>query len=243
MIFLSEVDSTNIYAMKRISDGMSHHGEVIWTHHQTGGRGQRDKKWIDEQGRSVLMSIVILKNLDKMSLFELNMRVSYAIMSVFKSLLPSHKIRIKWPNDIFIDDKKACGILIENGFRGNNWHHSVVGVGINVLQEQFPESLGSATSLFLASGIKFELEQIASLISKKILEDVSDKVSFNKLLDSYNRVLFKANEMILLQEIKNQLKVKGKLIGVNEEGKLMLSTDNEVRNYTFGSVVWMMKDD
>ncbi|MBX9448485.1 MAG: biotin--[acetyl-CoA-carboxylase] ligase [Taibaiella sp.] len=240
MIFLPEVNSTNIYAMKRISDGMSVHGEVIWTHHQTGGKGQRDKEWMDEKGKSVLMSVILMEKLQDLTLFQLNVMISYAVLESLNSLFSEWDLKIKWPNDIYIGDKKACGILIENGFRGNHWHHSVVGIGINVLQDQFSRDLPAATSLFLESGIIFDLEEIAAMVSGCILDALEKQEPFGVLLQKYNRSLYKNGELVHLQMLKTGAQISGKVLGVNEEGELIVLARDGVKALAFGSVSWQI---
>ena len=150
IIELDSIDSTNNYAMQLIDANKAQQGMTIVAKTQYAGKGQRGKTWIAEPGDSLLMSVIILPQQQINQQFEFNAAVTAAIANVLQKLLTGSIIRIKWPNDIIINDKKAGGILIENVLRGSRWTHSVIGLGLNVLQDRFPDELPHATSLKMA---------------------------------------------------------------------------------------------
>src|SRR5690606_29724577 len=113
-------------------------GLTIVTDVQTNGKGQRGRKWLDAPGESLLMSLVVVPEYEIEHQFSFNMAISLAIADYLQHIYENWDIRIKWPNDIIINDKKAGGILIENVIRGNKWAYSVVGIGINILQYTMP---------------------------------------------------------------------------------------------------------
>lgn len=152
IMWLGSTDSTNDEAKRHISkiDNLS----VLSALEQTAGRGQRGNQWHSTAGDNLLFSIV-LKFSDKESLPSLQAKRHFilneiASLSVVK-FLSSHGIRaeIKWPNDIYVDDRKICGILIENSVRGSHLNSSIIGIGLNINQRNFNVNLPNPTSMVL----------------------------------------------------------------------------------------------
>ena len=148
IICLPEVDSTNKYARRHIEelDNLS----VVTTLSQTNGKGQGDHTWHSEPGKNLLFSIV-LKNQDvpaaKQSI------ISDSVAESMVELLSRHGIEawIKPPNDIWVDKKKICGILIEHSLRADRISWTIIGIGLNVNQRTFPSDLPNPTSMSLES--------------------------------------------------------------------------------------------
>src|SRR6187551_3254393 len=116
-----QLGSTNNYAIQLIDADKAGHGLTILAGSQTEGKGQRGKEWIDEPGESLLMSLIVAPvfEISDQPLFLATSVVS--VVNVLKKHLPDLEVRIKWPNDIVIADKKAGGMLIENVLRGQQW--------------------------------------------------------------------------------------------------------------------------
>lgn len=172
IIWLESVDSTNNEAKRRIARlaDMS----VIAAYEQTAGRGQRENIWLSEPGKNLTASIVlkhdgtILSRVSADNQFIISEMISKAVVG----LLADYGVvaRIKWPNDIYVGDKKICGILIEHTLRGSSIINSIIGVGLNVNQTEFDESLPNPTSLAAESNLEnFDLnELLVRLIDKFI---------------------------------------------------------------------------
>ncbi len=147
LIELESVDSTNNYAMARIHEGMAFDGMVCLARHQWAGKGQRGKSWLDEPGQNLIMSLVIEPGtliLSQQFLF--SAAVALGILDLIYTI-KNDNWRIKWPNDIYWNDRKAAGILIESVIKGKSWLFAVIGVGMNLNQESFPEEISNAISL------------------------------------------------------------------------------------------------
>ena len=146
IIWLEMVDSTNRYAREHIDmlDNLSVVAAVI----QTEGRGQGDHRWHSEPGQNLLFSIV-LKNPSVPASEQV--KISDITARSVISLLEAHGIEawIKPPNDIWVDKKKICGILIEHSLIGSRISHTIIGVGLNVNQTVFPEDLPNPTSMVI----------------------------------------------------------------------------------------------
>ncbi|MBE6217881.1 MAG: biotin--[acetyl-CoA-carboxylase] ligase [Bacteroidales bacterium] len=151
IIWLEEVDSTNDEARRRISD--IDNLSVVSAVRQTAGRGQRGNRWQSADGENLTFSIVLKFGADQLEPMAASGQFvisEVAALSVV-DFLARHDIeaKIKWPNDIYVGDKKICGILIENALKGNFLSHSIVGIGLNVNQTVFDTSLPNPTSMAL----------------------------------------------------------------------------------------------
>lgn len=230
------LDSTNNYAAQIIDADKAQAGLTIVAGQQSAGRGQRGNSWHDGQNQSVLMSIVLRPTMPIDAQFSFLSTVAVAVAHAIQSLDQGLRVQIKFPNDIIINDKKAAGILIENSLRGSLWTHAIVGIGINVLQEQL-EQVPHATSLFLESGRTFSLEEVMALTRKTIIEKVLDNPNVD-CLDDYNRLLFKKNEWQVLIIEGNSIKVK--IMGVSRYGLLQVQlADGALKMLAHGAFSWV----
>ena len=157
IIWLESIDSTNEECRRRISD--IDNLSVVAALSQTSGKGQRGNVWLSEPGRNLTFSIV-LKFPAKGLKAEMEPMLAYDqfVLSEITSLaivdlLAEHDIqaKIKWPNDIYVGDRKICGMLIENSLRGEWIQHSIIGIGLNVNQRNFDVTLPNPTSMVLCS--------------------------------------------------------------------------------------------
>lgn len=156
LIKLESVDSTNVYAAQLLRTGQVNEGTVILAVDQTKGKGQGGNRWISEPGSNLLLSLILRPDfmLAERQFF-LSMCVSNAIHGFLEPLSPP--AFIKWPNDILVKGRKIAGILIENTIIDRNLHTSVVGIGLNVNQQDFPDDLPDPISLRMATGREWNL--------------------------------------------------------------------------------------
>ena len=166
IIWLDSIDSTNDEARRRILtlDNLS----VLSALEQTGGRGQRENKWHSEPNQNLTFSIVLknppVKAADQFIISEIT-----AVTLV--SFLAEHGIEadIKWPNDIYVGDRKICGILIENSLRGEWIQHSIIGIGLNVNQKAFSDDLPNPISMAQATGREFDREEVLQTVATSLM--------------------------------------------------------------------------
>jgi BirA family transcriptional regulator, biotin operon repressor / biotin---[acetyl-CoA-carboxylase] ligase len=205
LIELDSVDSTNNYAMARIHAGMASDGLVCLARHQWAGKGQRGKSWKDEPGQNLMMSLVSEPApLDISKLFLFSASVALGILDLVRRL-DGESWAVKWPNDIYWNDRKAAGILIETVVLGKNWLFAVTGVGINLNQENFPADLPHAVSLKQITSASYEPIQVARELVPAIQNRINTlKNHPEQILSDYNRFLYKKNQPISLRK-KNEL--------------------------------------
>lgn len=225
LISLDTVDSTNNYAMQLINDDKAQHGMTVITDLQTQGKGQRGRNWQSVPGESLLMSVIIVPKHSLLHQFVFSAGIAVAIANVLQKYTGSKIVKIKWPNDIIVSDKKAGGVLIENVLHGSKWIYSVVGIGINICQDKFADELPHATSLKIETGRKLDIKSLCMEISSAILEFSMANQTPNQVMSDYNQLLFRQN---CAQRIGDHVKVRtvtpkevkqdGMLLVLNESG-------------------------
>jgi BirA family biotin operon repressor/biotin-[acetyl-CoA-carboxylase] ligase len=235
LIELDSVDSTNNYAMGLIHAGMASDGLVCLARHQRAGKGQRGKTWKGEPGQSLMMSLVCdTAPLDISKQFLFSASVALGILDLVRTFSGNHW-SVKWPNDIYWNDRKAAGILIETIVQGKSWCYAVAGVGINLNQPNFPSDLPYAISLKQITSVNYDPVQVARelvpLIRLRIKTLINDPI---QILEEYNQFLFRKGEAITLR-IKNELLVVT-LQGVDQEGQLVTSQGS----FAWGDSEWVI---
>lgn len=236
---LSEVDSTNNYAMRQVQSQMAGHGATWFAWFQNAGKGQRGKEWKGERGQNIMISFVVEPGfIDVDNQFILTVTVALACYDLFNCYAISHTT-IKWPNDIYWKDRKAGGILIENLVAGKNWRFSIIGTGININQTLFPDNLPNPVSLKQITGITFDVINLAKQLCKKLdnrWKQLKDK-KYDVLLNEYNGYLYKAGQKVTFK--KDNLEFDAIVNSVNKKGDLIVSSGKgEKSTFSFGSITW-----
>lgn len=240
---LDTIDSTNNYAISLLDDGLAHHGDVVWALEQTAGKGQRGKKWEAKPGENIMMTLMVQPGqVLTTNPFHLNMLVANTITSYFKNIYPYWKVAIKWPNDIFINAKKTVGILIENVFRGSQWSYAIIGMGINVNQDVFPDHLVNATSLRNESGLSYDIKEIITDLRAGILNQLqgSDGESFEKVRKTYNENLFGLGSIRTFRLSTGEETFEAKVLETDAEGMLVLQTKEGLLKCPSGGLQWLL---
>lgn len=228
IIKLNAIDSTNSYIKKLANKTVLESYTVVLTKDQTLGRGQVGTTWISEIGKNLTFSILVnFKDLKIDHQFYLSMAVS---LGVLKSVKNNVKIAlaVKWPNDILADKDKVAGILIENIIKGSKIKQSVIGIGLNVNQKDFPKSIGNVTSLKNITGINFDKDSLLKNIVTSIKYYVGyvEKKEFEKIKKLYLASLYKYHKPTMFEDNRGVVFL-GKIIDVSEEGKLVIELENE----------------
>ncbi len=205
---------------------------VIVARTQTAGIGQRGNHWEAEPGKNLTFSLVLKPTwLPIADQYQLTKAVSLGIADYLIPLIAEgeRRVRIKWPNDIYVDDKKICGILITHRIAGGRITASVVGIGLNVNQIDFPEWVPNPTSLGLLTGQEWPLDETL----EKMLDCIANR--YNELRDNPIGTLDEPYLNLLLRRgVEAQYGYQGQtitatLLDVNRYGHLQLVTDKGER--------------
>jgi BirA family biotin operon repressor/biotin-[acetyl-CoA-carboxylase] ligase len=241
---LTEVDSTNIYAMNQVKTNLAGHGAAFLAQKQWAGKGQMGKVWEAQTGQNILLSVV----LDPKKLVFDGLALEPSVVSMLVAVgcfnffitYAGDETSIKWPNDIYWRDRKAAGILIENSFRGPIWQWSIAGMGVNINQTEFGTGLQKAVSLKQMTGKTFQVPALAKELCSHIeaaLQMVVDKGP-DTLLALYNNALYKKGEQVQL-DIEGQ-KITATICRVLSNGHLEIETENgSKQSHALGTIKWL----
>lgn len=230
IIELTEIDSTNNYAMRLLNEGMADDGVVIRADVQHAGRGQHGNVWQAEESKNLLMSAILsAEGLSLSNQFILNAATCVALADMLMGQYNLPHIQIKWPNDVYAGTRKMAGILIENQIRGHHWTHAIIGIGLNINQTRFKE-LTRATSMALESGRGFKVNQVLKSLLKNLnLYFAMQRKQPAEVLRLYNQMLMGQGSRITFTH-KHELK-EGQLLGVDSQGVLQVEVEGKLRKF------------
>ena len=181
IIPLDNVNSTNSFLSENLNDSSFFEGVVVVANTQTQGRGQGENLWHSNSGDNLLFSVLLQPKCDLIYQFYLNQFIAVSICQTLMQF--GLDCQIKWPNDILVNKKKIAGILIENKIQGRMLHSSIVGVGLNVNQSDFPDQLINPTSMKLLLKDSIDINQVLETL---IVQLEKDKKKCLKLKVKYN---------------------------------------------------------
>ncbi|MGL6100522.1 MAG: biotin--[acetyl-CoA-carboxylase] ligase [Fusobacteriaceae bacterium] len=236
-----EIDSTNNEAKKMAINGATH-GTVVLAEKQTKGRGRRgNKEFYSPANSGIYMSVILRPNLSMEDITLITTATSVAICRAIENLLKLNP-KIKWINDIYLNDKKVCGILTEGvtDFETGTIETVILGVGINFNTDDFPEEIkekaGSLTNQKIPKVSRNRL--IAEILKEifKIMETIQDR----KYLAEYREKSWIIGDMI--EVITSEERYRAKAIDIMDDGALQIEReDGRVENLISGEISILKK--
>jgi len=214
---------------------------------QSNGKGQRGNTWQSEKGKNLLISIILkfdrgighsIQAYDQFAISEV------AALSV-TDLLSKYGIdaKIKWPNDIYVNDRKICGILIENSLKGEWISHSIIGVGLNINQETFDAQLKNPTSILKETGIEIDirtcLDGLMNIFSGYCSRYLHINGGLSKLRKLYLAQMWRKDEFNRFLDVNEGRVFTGAIRGLDDIGNLMVEAeDSVIKVYGFKEIVY-----
>ncbi len=240
-IFLKTTDSTNLYAQELLSKSYPDSNYCIYTTNQVKGRGQIDRSWYSGKNDNLSCSYLFKLKVAANRHFDLNKAFSLSIHDFLSQYIPEEKLTIKWPNDIYYNNKKIAGILIQNSIREQLINHVIFGVGINVNQIEFPDKLPNPISLFQINHQKYELIHMLHELQKPILKRMTQVINNIDLRNEYEQKLYNIGQERRYRETGSNREFEAVLLGINNDGKLKLKEgDQEVKLYNFREIEFII---
>ena len=229
LVYVPECHSTNTLASELWQKTAALEGTTVITDNQLQGRGQRGNVWLSDPHKNLTFSLVLKPSfLKPIDLFNLTVAVSLGLCDFLTQRIGAG-VKIKWPNDILVNDKKVCGILIENTLAGDSIQYSVVGIGLNVNQQLF--QLESASSMKAATGNDFvladEFTLLLEFLERRYLQLRSGKIA--DLRNDYLKSLYGKGEPRKFTVATGE--ITGVIEGVDQHGKLLVSSKGVVKDY------------
>jgi BirA family biotin operon repressor/biotin-[acetyl-CoA-carboxylase] ligase len=237
VVFLTHCHSTNELAKTMVKSSGLSNGSILITDFQENGRGQQGNIWVSEKGKNLLFTIVI-KPVDFVpnKQYLLNVLTAAAIHKTLSKLMPSTKVEIKWPNDIFVNDQKIAGILIETSISNGRLETVYCGIGLNVNQGHF--SLNTATSMYLESGDAFDRDTVLETIILE-MESGFELLDSNKdeLLAYYHANMRWNSE--LHSYMIDGAQTEGVIKGIDNHGKLIMEVSGQLRHFALKEITFL----
>jgi len=240
LIYLEETDSTNRFAANLLKEETPEEGTVIQAAFQTAGRGQRGNSWYSSKGENLLFSIVFYPDfLFGDQQFYLSKMISVGLFRFFNSFC--NDVKIKWPNDIYFQNKKIGGILIENSLQGSEISHSIVGVGLNINQQIFPDQIPNPISLFQITNKKYDLQELLQQAVHHIFRTYEELAegNFAAINNAYIDALFRFQEIANFKTPEGET-FSGKIVDVKENGCLQIETNFRKKLFYFKEIEFLM---
>ena len=234
--------STNSFAHQLVAEDRPQDETVIWALEQSSGRGQRNNAWVVEPGKNLTFSIIIYPSyLPINRQFALSEATALAITDVLANLIPNKNVAIKWPNDIYVGDKKIGGLLLEHSIMGTAIDYSIVGIGININQVNFPANLPNPTSLAIETNAEYDLGELLEAIIQAFYSQV-ERIRDGRYSDTHNnfkQMLYRNEGYHLFETERGQFSAK--IADVKQTGELVLELDNGSQTaYAFKEVAYVI---
>jgi BirA family biotin operon repressor/biotin-[acetyl-CoA-carboxylase] ligase len=242
IIYLPTCHSTNDIATELAPQ--LEEGAVIITSHQTRGRGQRGNSWEAQEGANLTFSVLLKPYfLPAYQQFYLNIAVTLAITDAILPFLlgkvEAQGLKIKWSNDIYYEDSKIGGILIENTLEGSSIKYAVVGIGLNINQIHFSYPQASSLSMIIKDKLVLAevLDHILGKLERRYL--LLKEQAHSLLKQDYINMLYRYQQEHLYQDNKGQL-FYGQITDIEDNGKLVMQTHEGKRIFDFKEVIFMI---
>ncbi len=229
IIKLDAIDSTNSFLKELAHNSPLEDYTIVVAKSQTSGRGQMNASWVSKPNKNLTFSVLKqMKNLLIEHQSYLNFAVSLGIFKVLEELSVPN-LTIKWPNDIMSGNKKICGILLETTFHRKKIKNTVMGIGLNVNQKNFPKNIPQASSLFKILGEEFDLEKLLVNLTKSIQLQI-DKLEhhrFDLIHQEYLKNLYKKNVPTAFKSEHTQSIFMGIIKEVSRLGNLRIQLEDD----------------
>ena len=223
--FIETTHSTNVTLQEKCQEYLTHWDKSfnfygIYTNEQTQGKGLASNKWFSQKGQNLLVSFIFKPPIKPYDQFYFNQYFSLSIRKFLAQFVENPQI--KWPNDIYVQDDKIAGILIEHNIQGENIKYSIAGVGININQTTFDPVIENPTSLKLLTGETYNIHELVQNLNNILQEEyhLLQEQELEILNQMYLNHLYKYH-IYDNYEIKGE-KVFAEIIGVTPYGQLML---------------------
>jgi len=234
-----KIGSTNTAAMQAASEGAAE-GSVFLAEQQTAGRGRGAHQWHSPQSAGIYGSVVLRPPLAPSDALVISLAAGLAVHAVLQVVAPELKVDLKWPNDLLVEDKKFCGILTEMNAEATRLRYVVIGIGLNVNHEGFPEELEAvATSLRIATGKEWSRVELCTALLKSLDREYRNLLQRPDAHDSILRRFQERSSSARGRKVRiedNGTGYEGVTAGLDERGFLQVRTTQGLRTVLSGTV-------
>jgi BirA family transcriptional regulator, biotin operon repressor / biotin---[acetyl-CoA-carboxylase] ligase len=238
--FYKRLNSTNLRVSQMVNELSGPQPFWVRTDDQYAGKGQGNNIWISEAGQNLTGTLAIYP-----SRFEASRQFAlsqvFALASTVFLELFIDEIRIKWPNDLYADDRKIGGILIETAILGPFINYAILGIGLNINQQKFTDSIPNPVSISMLTGMTYDLEELEDLFLEAFRNKFAliESGCFEELNSQYVNRLYRIGELCSFKTSKKTFEAR--ITGVNEYGHLLLQTPSgSIRSYAYQEVEYII---
>ena len=240
LFFFENLPSTNTHAATLLKENGLREGAIVYTNYQSEGMGQAGNRWESEENKNLLISIVIFPSMIKpANQFLISMAFSLGICDFLKRYISP--VTIKWPNDIYVNNDKIAGILIENSIMGDIIEHTIAGTGININQDKFLSNAPNPVSLTNLTGKQYDLNDC-------LIHLVADLDRRYKFLISGDFDLIRLDYISRLYRLKQWSKFrdmkgifKGRILNISDTGSVVVGREDGIINeYSFKEIDFIL---
>lgn len=206
---------------------------IVTANYQTNGKGRLSRTWEAIKSNNILMSVLVKEFKNRKDINKLSLVASMSVHKFLSKYLKN--LYIKWPNDILVDNKKICGILLE-GKINNNVQMVVIGIGININQIKFSEEITAlTTSLRKELDQEFNIDILIKELSDLLINDIDDFLNGNNaFIDYIKSCLFGINQKI--EYTRNNNLYEGIILDIDDEGRLIINENNQILYINSGEI-------
>jgi BirA family biotin operon repressor/biotin-[acetyl-CoA-carboxylase] ligase len=240
LLFFENLPSTNSHAAYLLKKESMPEGTIVYTNYQTSGKGHSGNSWESEDGKNLLISIILYPTFIKPSdQFNISMAISLGICDFLMRFIPT--CSVKWPNDIYIYNDKIAGILIESAIIADKFEYSIAGIGLNVNQEKFISPAPNPVSLKQNSGKAYDLSDSLILLAADLDKRYKLLIAGEKekIRKDYESKLYRLNQWSGFRDKTREF--TGRILTIGEFGSLKIETkEGKIREYSFKEVEFIL---
>ena len=237
------IDSTNTKA-KQLAEAGEPEGILLVADEQTNGKGRRGRKWCSKKGANIFMTLLIRPKTEPKHLSGITLLAAMSVAGAIKDVCGADT-KIKWPNDIVLEKKKICGILTEMSSEMNYVNYAVIGIGINVNDDDIPDELRkNASSIYLETGKITNRNKLTAKVVEKFDEYYKKFLETNDLsqvVDKYNSMLISMDSEVkvlygMAETADPKEEETGIARGIDKDGALLVETKDGIKSIVSGEV-------
>ncbi|NRB61489.1 MAG: biotin--[acetyl-CoA-carboxylase] ligase [Saprospiraceae bacterium] len=236
----SILPSTNSFLLDILTQKNWPEGITVQTDHQTEGRGQLGNSWYSSPNANITLSTALFPHFAQpKDTYLFTKMAALAVRDVVEEFV-GQRVWVKWPNDIILNHKKICGILLQSALSGFSIQHLVVGVGINVNEPSFPASLPLATSMYLETGIRYNLDAVRDVFFKR-LEQYYLRIKAqhaSEIHQAFHSALYLRNQPAQFKR-QDASVFTGTIIGVDHHGRLLIKSGTGTEHFDVKEIKWI----
>jgi BirA family transcriptional regulator, biotin operon repressor / biotin---[acetyl-CoA-carboxylase] ligase len=240
LLFFKNLPSTNTHTATLLKKNRLQEGSIIYTNYQSAGRGYYNNIWESEDGKNLLISIILFPSfLNPEDQFQISMAISLGICDFLIRYIPD--CSIKWPNDIYVNNDKIAGILIESSVSGSKIDSTIAGIGLNINQEKFLSNAPNPVSLSMLTGKSYDLLSCLNQLSTDLDKRYKQLIAGNsgQIKQEYVLKLFRLNKWCQFRDSKEIF--TGKILNTGEFGRIIIEkSGGEINEYSFKEIEFIL---